>query len=55
MCWVQQGAVEVTAAGHKYKLTAGMSMQFDALLDHEYKVLEDCLLIITHLRKSKRF
>ena len=55
MCWVQQGAVEITAAGQKYKLTAGMSMQFDALLDHEYKVLEDCLLIITHLRKSKRF
>lgn len=55
MCWVQQGAVEITAAGKCYKLTAGMSMQFDALQEHEYKVLEDCLLIITHLRKSKRF
>ena len=55
MCWVQQGVVEITVAGQRYKLEAGMSLQFDALLDHEYKVLEDCKLIITHLKKNKRF
>ena len=55
MCWVQEGAVEIFVAGHRYKLEQGMSLQFDALLDHEYNVLEDCKLIITHLKKNKRF
>lgn len=55
MCWVQQGMVEITVAGHRYKLEPGMALQFDALLDHEYNVLEDCKLIITHLKKNKRF
>ena len=55
MCWVQEGVVEITVAGQKYKLEPGMSLQFDALLDHEYNVLEDCKLIITHIKKNKRF
>lgn len=55
MCWVQEGVVEIFVAGHRYKLEKGMSLQFDALLDHEYNVLEDCKLIITHLKKNKRF
>ena len=55
MCWVQEGVVEITVAGQKYKLEPGMSLQFDALLYHEYNVLEDCKLIITHIKKNKRF
>ena len=55
MCWVQMGVVEITVAGHRYKLEQGMSLQFDALLDHEYNVLKDCSLIITHIKKNKRF
>ena len=55
MCWVQEGIVEITVAGYRYKLEQGMALQFDALLDHEYNVLEDCKLIITHLKKNVNF
>ena len=29
--------------------------QFDAVLEHAYEVLEDCEILILHLRKDKRF
>ena len=32
-----------------------MSLQFDALMPHTYEVLEDCEIIIIHLKKGNRF
>lgn len=55
MCWVRRGTVCIEVAHKRYKLSQGMALQFDALLDHKYEVIEDCELIITHLRKNKRF
>lgn len=55
LLWVLRGMLKITLPNESYELTAGMSIQFDALLSHSYEVLEDCELIITHLRKGKRF
>ena len=55
MCWVRRGAISIEVANKKYKLSQGMALQFDALLEHRYEVLKDCELVITHLQKNKRF
>lgn len=55
MCWVLGGCVKVELANEKYELKGGMAIQFDALLQHSYEVLEDSELIITHIKKGKRF
>lgn len=55
LLWVLYGKLKITLPNESYELTAGMSIQFDALLSHSYQVLEDCELVITHLRKGKRF
>ena len=55
LLWVLHGILKITLPNESYELTEGMSIQFDALLSHSYEVLEDCELIITHLRKGKRF
>ena len=38
-----------------HELTAGQSIQFDALLPHSYEALENTECIIVHLKKPKRF
>jgi len=55
LCWVRRGRVAITVAGKRYLLGPGTSLQFDALLRHEYEVLEDCELFIAHVKKGKRF
>ena len=55
MCWVLRGKVAITVAGKRYLLETGTALQFDALLRHEYEVIEDCELVIAHLKKGKRF
>ena len=55
LLWVLRGKLKISLPNESYELTTGMSIQFDALLSHSYEVLEDCELIITHLRKGKRF
>ena len=53
--WVKKGKIRFTLPNEQYELSAGMSIQFDALMIHTYEVLEDCELFIVHLRKNKRF
>lgn len=53
--WVKKGKIRFTLPNEHYELSAGMSIQFDALMVHTYTVLEDCELFIVHLRKNKRF
>ncbi len=55
LCWVRSGRVQIALPSEKYILEPGMALQFDALLHHEYKVLEDCRMVIVHLRKERRF
>ena len=55
LCWILEGAVEVSLPGETHRLSAGQSLQFDAILEHSYRVLEDCRLLILHITKSRRF
>ncbi|MBQ9772686.1 MAG: helix-turn-helix domain-containing protein [Lentisphaeria bacterium] len=55
LCWVLKGKLLFTLPEESHELCAGQSIQFDALLPHTYKALEDCEIVIVHLRKEKRF
>ena len=55
LCWVLKGGLRFTLPNESYEVKQGMSIQFDALLEHTYEALEDSELIIVHLKKGKRF
>jgi len=54
-CWVLEGSMKVVLPYETHILNAGDCLQFDALFEHTYEVLEDCRIIIQHLHKQKRF
>jgi len=47
--------VLVTLPGEKQRLGPGEALQFDAMLEHTYEVLEKAEILIVHLPKAKRF
>lgn len=56
LCWVRKGVIIIRLNNNEvHTLHYGMSIQFDALLNHTYEVLEDTELFITHIKKGKRF
>ncbi len=55
LCWVLEGKLALTLPSEQHELSAGQSLQFDALLEHTYEALTDCELLILHIRKEKRF
>jgi len=55
LCWVLRGKVRITLPKESHELKSGMSLQFDALLEHTYEALENTEMILVHLRKPKRF
>lgn len=55
ICWVLDGVIKIVLPYETHKLTTGECLQFDALFEHTYEVLEDCRVIIQHIRKNKRF
>jgi transcriptional regulator with XRE-family HTH domain len=55
LCWVLSGKLRFYLPNEKYELSAGNSIQFDALLDHTYEAVGKCELIIIHLCKNNRF
>ena len=55
MCWVISGKVRFSLSNEVHDLSAGQAVQFDAILEHTYEALEDCRMIVLHLRKGKRF
>lgn len=54
-CWVLEGRVRLVLAHETMELSAGESVQFDAIREHRYEALEDTRLILLHLRKEKRY
>ena len=54
ICWVMSGKVELAVGEDRYTLKTGEAIQFDAMLKHEYRALEDCELFTLHLHKGKR-
>ena len=55
LCWVLRGHVRFSLPNETHELVAGTAIQFDAVLEHTYEALEDCEVLIVHLRKNKRF
>lgn len=54
-CWVLRGKVKIDLPNETCILTRGMSVQFDALMPHTYEVIDDCEIIIIHIKKGNRF
>lgn len=55
ICWVLEGKLQINLPYENHVLLAGDCLQFDAVFEHTYEVLEDCRIIIQHIRKAKRF
>ena len=55
LCWVLSGKVRVKMMHEQHTLSSGESVQFDAVLEHSYEILEDATLVIVHLTKQHRF
>ena len=55
LCWILEGTLRLTLPSEVHELSAGQSLQFDALLEHTYLALSDCEILILHIRKEKRF
>ncbi len=55
LCWVLEGSVRIRLPHEQHELGAGEAIQFDAILEHTYQATRDCVLIIAHLPKPKRF
>lgn len=55
ICWVLNGRVKLELPKEAHELEAGESIQFDAIQEHSYEAIEDCELVIIHLKKEKRY
>jgi transcriptional regulator with XRE-family HTH domain len=55
VCWMIAGSLRLVLPHETAELKEGMSIQFDAILEHTYEALTDCRFIILHLRKDKRY
>lgn len=55
VCWVLEGKLRIDLPYESHLLSAGDCLQFDAVFEHTYEVLEDCRIIIQHIQKPKRF
>ncbi|HUJ71404.1 MAG TPA: XRE family transcriptional regulator [Verrucomicrobiae bacterium] len=55
VCWVLSGRLAVTLPHERHQLKTGEAIQFDAILHHTYEALDNCQIIVLHLRKGKRF
>lgn len=55
ICWVLEGQLRLNLPYESHVLSTGDCLQFDAVFEHTYEVLEDCRIIIQHISKQKRF
>ena len=55
VCWVLRGKIKLQLPHEHPVIKAGECVQFDAILEHSYEVIEDCQILILHLKKGKRF
>jgi transcriptional regulator with XRE-family HTH domain len=54
-CWVIEGKIRIELPHETVELSAGQSLQFDAIQEHSYEALEDSKLFLVHLKKEKRY
>jgi len=55
VCWVTEGKLCLSLPHEDCILSAGESIQFDAIQQHTYEALADSQFVILHLRKDKRY
>ncbi|HTS19872.1 MAG TPA: XRE family transcriptional regulator [Verrucomicrobiae bacterium] len=55
VCWLLSGRLSVTLPHERHQLKPGEAIQFDAVLSHTYEAMENCQIVVLHLRKGKRF
>ncbi|MEI8140899.1 MAG: helix-turn-helix domain-containing protein [bacterium] len=55
VCWVLRGMIKLQLPHEHPVIKVGECVQFDAILEHSYEVIEDCQILILHLKKGKRF
>lgn len=55
ICWVLKGRIRLGLPQETHELEEGQSIQFDAIQAHNYEALEDCELMIIHIRKDKHY
>lgn len=55
VCWVLSGKIEIKLPKETHILDVDDSIQFDAIMEHTYKAIDDCIIVISHIRKDKRF
>ncbi|EDY81767.1 Helix-turn-helix domain protein [Verrucomicrobiia bacterium DG1235] len=55
ICWVLSGKVRLDLPNESHELGAGQSIQFDAIQEHRYEAIEQCEVVIVHIRKEKRY
>lgn len=55
LCWVLEGRIRVTLPHETHELGRGDSIQFDAIQPHTYDAIDECRVLISHLRKPNRF
>ena len=55
LCWVLRGSLRLVLPNEQHVLGAGQAIQFDAVLEHTYEVIEDLEMVITHIRKGMRY
>jgi len=55
VCWVREGKLRILLPHETHELAAGDAIQFDAMLEHTYEVIESATVEIVHLRKPKQF
>jgi transcriptional regulator with XRE-family HTH domain len=55
VCWVLSGKLKVNLPHERHVLGAGDALQFDAIFEHGYEVVEDCTVLLVHVLKGKRF
>lgn len=55
VCWVTEGKLRLSLPHEDCILSAGESIQFDAIQQHTYEALADSQFVILHLRKDKRY
>jgi transcriptional regulator with XRE-family HTH domain len=54
ICWVLSGSIEMILNEERHVLKEGDAIQFDAVLSHTYRALQDCKMLILHIRKGKQ-
>ena len=55
VCWVLKGALRVNLPHERHVLGPGEALQFDAIFEHGYEVVEDCEIVLIHVVKGKRY